>query len=228
MTDLIVSECFGPTIQGEGPNAGRVATFVRLGLCNLDCSWCDTPYTWDWTGKNGPPQDKSVLIHRSVSAVAADVRDRGAPLTVITGGEPMIQAKALQELIYTIDGPVEIETNGTIAPPERWPVRFNVSPKLPSSGVDEKHALAAMQNYVGQARAVFKFVVGCPDDLDAVDRLVVGFNVKNDRVWIMPEGRTRDQLVNDDVTELAEECITRGYNFTNRLHVLLWNDERGR
>lgn len=227
MTDLIVSEVF-TTIQGEGPNAGRVASFVRLGLCNLDCAWCDTPYTWDWTGKNGPPQDKTVLIHRSVSAVAADVKERGAPLTVITGGEPMIQAKALQELIYLIDAPIEIETNGTIAPPERWPVRFNVSPKLPSSGVLPKHAFAAMENYVRQTRAVFKFVVGNDLDLEAVDECVESVNLAADRVWVMPEGRTRDQLVNDDVAKLAEACIARGYNFTNRLHVLLWNDARGR
>lgn len=228
MTDLIVSEIFGATIQGEGPNAGRVATFVRLGLCNLDCAWCDTPYTWDWTGKNGPPQDKTVLLHRSVSAVASDVRDRGAPLTVITGGEPMLQAKAVRALIVDLASPIEIETNGTIPPPERWPVRFNVSPKLPSSGVDQCHAVAAMENYARQARAVFKFVVGVPEDLIVVDGYVEDYKVAHDRVWIMPEGRTRAQLVNDDVTALAEACIGRGYNFTNRLHVLLWNDERGR
>ena len=45
---LVVAEVFGPTFQGEGPSTGQRAGFVRLGRCNLDCSWCDTPYTWDW------------------------------------------------------------------------------------------------------------------------------------------------------------------------------------
>ena len=40
-----VSEVFGPTLQGEGPHAGRPCHFIRLGGCNLSCSWCDTPYS---------------------------------------------------------------------------------------------------------------------------------------------------------------------------------------
>lgn len=42
---LLVSEIFS-SVQGEGPNAGRPSVFVRLGIYNLSCSWCDTPYTW--------------------------------------------------------------------------------------------------------------------------------------------------------------------------------------
>ena len=35
------------TEQGEGETAGEPAVFFRLHHCNLDCSWCDTPYTWN-------------------------------------------------------------------------------------------------------------------------------------------------------------------------------------
>ncbi len=44
---LLISEVFGPTLQGEGPSAGQAAAFVRLGACNLSCAWCDTAYTWN-------------------------------------------------------------------------------------------------------------------------------------------------------------------------------------
>ena len=56
---LVVAEVFGPTFQGEGPSAGRRAMFLRLGRCNLDCAWCDTPYTWDWSRF-----DPAVELHR--------------------------------------------------------------------------------------------------------------------------------------------------------------------
>jgi 7-carboxy-7-deazaguanine synthase len=42
---LRVSEIFS-SVQGEGPHVGRPSIFLRLGLCNLSCTWCDTPYTW--------------------------------------------------------------------------------------------------------------------------------------------------------------------------------------
>lgn len=50
----LVAEVFGPTFQGEGPSAGQRAAFIRLGTCNLTCTWCidpDTPvlmadFTW--------------------------------------------------------------------------------------------------------------------------------------------------------------------------------------
>ena len=41
--NLDVQEIF-PTIQGEGPYVGYPAVFIRLGGCNLACSFCDTEF----------------------------------------------------------------------------------------------------------------------------------------------------------------------------------------
>src|SRR3954470_24432474 len=39
-----VVEIFGPTIQGEGAEAGLATHFVRFGGCDFRCAWCDTMY----------------------------------------------------------------------------------------------------------------------------------------------------------------------------------------
>jgi organic radical activating enzyme len=231
MDSLTVSEVFGPTIQGEGPSCGRLAAFVRLGLCNLDCSWCDTPYTWDWTGKNGEPQDRTRLYRATPEDLAAEVTAMRVPLVVVTGGEPLVQKAALGRLVDTLHGfhlRVEIETNGSLLCPPEWPVRLNVSPKLRHSGVDPSYAATAMTLYRDDPRAVFKFVVDDVLSFPELDDLIDKYAVAPERVWVMPEGRTDGKMTGKRVTRIAESAITRRYNVSTRLHVLLWGDERGR
>lgn len=231
MNDLVVSEIFGPTVQGEGPSMGRLAYFVRLGLCNLDCSWCDTPYTWDWKGKNGPPQDRKALRHLPVADISRAVA--GADLVVITGGEPMMQHRALAGLVDELhrqEHTIEIETNGTLYSPSVRADRFNVSPKLTGSGVEPARAItdnfAAYVQLARLGRAVFKFVVTDGVDLTDVDALVRRFDIPTGAVWLMPEGRDAQSIVTN-VGWLAQSAIERNFNLSSRLHVLIWGDKRG-
>src|SRR5207302_6457823 len=110
--------------------------FVRLGRCNLACQWCDTKYTWDWS-----IHDPAVeLTERSVSSVMAELDGMNVPMIVVSGGEPLLQQRALTELLRQCkerQWRLEIETAGTIAPSpaavelvDQW----NVSPKLTNSG----------------------------------------------------------------------------------------------
>src|SRR5258707_11321726 len=41
---IMISEVFGPTIQGEGAFIGKPTVFVRTGGCDYRCDWCDTLY----------------------------------------------------------------------------------------------------------------------------------------------------------------------------------------
>jgi 7-cyano-7-deazaguanosine (preQ0) biosynthesis protein QueE len=227
--ELVVSEVFGPTFQGEGPSIGRRAGFVRLGRCNLDCSWCDTPYTWDWD-RYDPAEE---LRRMSVSSVLAQLDDMAPEIVVVTGGEPLLQQRRLIPLIEGSAArgwPVEIETNGTIVPDDRMVDmvgRWNVSPKLANSGVPyEKRvrpdALAALR---ATGRAAFKFVVTEGADLDEVAELVDAHGLEP--VWIMPEG-TDATICLERARQLADPVLARGWNLTPRLHVLLWGDQRGR
>lgn len=230
---LSVAETFGPTVQGEGPSAGRRCAFIRLGLCNLDCSWCDTPYTWDWTGKNGRAYDRKTELHlMEVSEVLAWAASVDVRTFVISGGEPLVQRKGLLELLPGLApfGRIEVETNGTIDPGElvAWVDQWNVSPKLAHSGVDRKKAWKpGVLSTLAAQGAAFKFVVQTVDDFDEIATLQRLTGIDNSHVWVMPEGRST-LVLNMRLRELADEAIVRGYNITNRLHVVLWGDERGR
>ncbi len=234
MSALTVSELFGPTLQGEGPTAGRPAMFLRLGRCNLDCSWCDTPYTWDWRGKNGPPQDPTALYPLTVEAAAAQVAAGGTGRVVVTGGEPLLQRSALSEFadaMITARHAVEVETNGTLRPPNdmAW-CQWNVSPKLATSGVADRLRLTdALDVFAEWARrqpdtVCFKFVVTCPDDMDEIDKLAAERQLTN--VWVMPEGRDAATLCGR-LGWLVPAAVERGYRVTPRLHVLAYGDRRG-
>ncbi|MEX2294552.1 MAG: 7-carboxy-7-deazaguanine synthase QueE [Acidimicrobiales bacterium] len=227
--ELVVAEVFGPTFQGEGPSLGRRAGFVRLGRCNLDCVWCDTPYTWDWERF-----DPAVELRRSpISAVVTRLEEMSPEIVVITGGEPLLQQRRLGPLLDACaqrGWAVEIETNGTIVPDPAVIARvrqWNVSPKLANSGIDlatriRPDALAA---FVAAGNAVFKFVVAATDELDEIDELAEAYGLSP--VWVMPEGTDANTLT-ERARSLAEPVLDRGWNFTPRLHVLLWGDERGR
>jgi len=97
-----------PTLQGEGPYTGKPAVFVRLGGCNLACTFCDTEF--EAFGE--------VLLSDVLAKVNAASRSGGTRthhLVVITGGEPMRQPIGpLCEALLAEGFAVQIETNGTI------------------------------------------------------------------------------------------------------------------
>lgn len=228
--ELLVSEIFGPTLQGEGPSAGAAASFVRLGGCNLACSWCDTAYTWDSSAHD---LSAELQVHQTAD-VAAQVLALGSPLVVITGGEPALQAgeaARLAEMLAAAGTAVELETSGTVPLGSlAGAVRLVVaSPKLASSGLPERARLRwpVLEEIVALPGAVLKFVVASADELAEVDAIVRRLGAARDRVWIMPEGTRRDVVVTR-MHELAGPVAGRGWSLSGRLHVLLWDDERGR
>jgi 7-carboxy-7-deazaguanine synthase len=224
---LLVAEVFGPTWQGEGPSLGSRAGFIRLGLCNLDCRWCDTPYTWDWARF-----DKDVELRRSgVAELAARVEALDVPLLVVTGGEPLMQQRALTGLLRALPGGlrVEVETNGTIRPQPglvELVDQFNVSPKLANSGVRQakRRRYPVLEAYRHTGKAVYKFVATSVDDLAEVDEIVTAGGLAP--VYVMAEG-TSARVVVERTRELADAVLAKGWNLTTRLHVLVWGDRRG-
>lgn len=230
---VVVSEVFGPTLQGEGPSLGLRAGFVRLGGCNLHCSWCDTPYTWDADRYDL----RAELTRRSTAGIVAEVATMTPSVVVISGGEPLLWQGKLGWLPLlrglTQVAPVEIETNGTQMPTVTDPVaRYNVSPKLAHGG-DPLHArmvkpaLHAFAGLARQGRAALKVVVQTASDVHEAGELARSLDWPAGSAYVMPEGTDVDTLTRRH-HDLADAVIQEGLNMTTRLHVFIWGTERAR
>jgi len=74
----LVEEFF--SLQGEGFQTGRAAYFIRLGGCDVGCSWCDSRYSWN--------PDLHPLVNTDI--IIEHVLNSGTDSVVITGGEPLM------------------------------------------------------------------------------------------------------------------------------------------
>jgi 7-carboxy-7-deazaguanine synthase len=214
------------SIQGEGILSGVPSTFIRTSGCNLRCSWCDTPYTsWQPEGEQ-----------MSVESILAEV-DRGALRhVVVTGGEPMI-APGIAELCQQLRNRglhITIETAGTVL--QSLPCDLmSISPKLANSTPTGPFAAqherlrintAVLQRLMQMSEYQLKFVVQGEADLAEIAALEDQLAAPRDRILLMPEGISAEQLQARSVW-LADVCRREGYRFSHRLHVLIWGHRRG-
>ncbi|MBM5791498.1 MAG: 7-carboxy-7-deazaguanine synthase QueE [Cyanobacteria bacterium M_surface_10_m1_298] len=97
------------SLQGEGMHAGRSALFIRLGGCQVGCSWCDTKHSW-------PQEVHPQRTLKDLAAEAEAAAAEGAAFVVITGGEPLEHnLDALCTALRPVGLPLHLETSGVNA-----------------------------------------------------------------------------------------------------------------
>ncbi len=205
------------SLQGEGARTGSPVVFLRLAGCNLHCLWCDTRYSWL------PGCDVSE------EEVAARLLAFGCPAVVITGGEPLLQAAALERLLDLLpqDFYVEVETNGTLPPTPALAARvnqWNVSPKLTHAGNSPALALLpdVLAAFAATQRAWFKFVVRGEEDWPAIAAL----ELPQQRIILMPCAANRQELESARPA-VAQMCLLHRVRLGDRLHIVLWDNAKG-
>jgi 7-carboxy-7-deazaguanine synthase len=92
------------TIQGEGAFTGQAAYFIRLGGCDVGCTWCDVKESWN----------AEAHPRVAIDAIVAEAARHASRIAVVTGGEPLMQdlgplTAALREAGFR----THIETSGT-------------------------------------------------------------------------------------------------------------------
>jgi len=212
---ILLNEIFY-SIQGEGPNIGRPSVFLRLGGCNLACTWCDSKFTWD-------PKVADNRVS-TVAEVVKLIRKFTCKHVVITGGEPMLQQDKIQAIVEKLPNyTFEIETNGSVeCKISDFLEQINCSPKLKNSG----NAPYSLKISPTNPKAFFKFVVQKKEDLKEIKAYVRQNRIDSSKVYLMPEGVNK-KVIQDRSTWIVELCKKEGFNFTPRLHILLYDDKRG-
>ncbi len=231
-----VRAVFGPTIQGEGPMAGRLSAFIRFGGCNLHCPPCDTKDTWDQAtfpleqlrAWNPPLTAAQVLAQ--LAALASTV----PPLVVLTGGEPLLHQRTavFEQIVAGIpaSSTIQVETNGTIAAAERArELLYVVSPKVcgsmaagdPAARRIKANAIEAFAALAQSGLAWFKFVCSSADDVATCAEFCATHGIDIARsAYVMPEGSTIERVTATH-RRIMPAVLRHGFNTTGRLHLSL-------
>jgi 7-carboxy-7-deazaguanine synthase len=211
------------SVQGEGRLTGTPSVFVRTSGCNLRCWFCDTPYTsWQPEGRD-----------YSVDEIVAEVEEWECSHVVVTGGEPMLFAELapLCRELRRRGRHITIETAGTLFLDVACDL-MSISPKLASSApsaaehprwrrrhLRERHRPEVIARLLAEYDYQLKFVVDNPSDLADVENYLREFpQVPAANVWLMPQGRTADEVAGR-AGWIADECAKSGWNFCPRMHL---------
>lgn len=217
------------SIQGEGNCAGINSLFLRFQYCNLTCSWCDTKFTW---GKN-----KDVKCY-STDEVKQIIRESNAPNVILTGGEPTLYPL---DLLIVEGKKIHVETNGTIIPTkgleftlsrtifrreamdESIIKHFNwvISPKL--SNAKQEINPDAFAFWAKTDWCIFKFIIQTTKDLNEIETIARKYFLDKNKIYIGLEGNTLESQIKPELVDLI---VSKGYNFSPRLHVVLWGNKR--
>jgi organic radical activating enzyme len=247
---LEISEIFGPTIQGEGKKIGTPSVFIRFGKCNMSCSGfnvayttpkgetkysCDSYYAVDSAFKTHWKRYES---HTQIIHEVEKLFLNYKPDIVITGGEPLIywNDKEFQKLLeYFIHAHfnVTIESNGSLmidfTQAYQKKILFSLSVKLSNSGESLKKRVntKALSTIIEQAQTYLKFVIDknfIPKALIEIQALLR--QIPKVEVYVMPMGENLDEL-NYHAKSVIDMAIQNNFNYSDRLHIRIWNNKRG-
>jgi len=242
------------SIQGEGKYTGTPSLFFRFGGCNMKCEGfgckekatdgvevlgCDTVYAVNkehfshvWTPISKVSELLNILELYELP-FAVDI--------VLTGGEPLIYANDeifvtfLEEL--TKKGhQITFETNGSLAVDfEKYPVYkeciFALSVKLSNSNEPRSKRVrgAVIYSIASEAKdAFFKFSIDAESITigleDEIDDIII--HSPKTKVYCMPVGGNKEEVERNS-EPLIEFCKEKGYNFSDRLHIRIWDVNKG-
>jgi organic radical activating enzyme len=234
------------SFQGEGRFAVTPSIFVRFGGCNLNCKGfgvkidgvvgCDSLKAVH-EERFGHLWDKSSDLKAIIESYLSDLEFK--PDIVFTGGEPLLYYQnpiLLSALTHFIKKghKITFETNATTKIEfKKYPIYKNIvfamSVKLKNSGEDKNRRIKkdAIREIVDNTKqSFFKFVIN-KSDLNNSEIKEITDEFKDTPIYCMPMGSTAKELALHD-RYVASFCIKYGYNYVDRMHIRLYDNEEGR
>jgi organic radical activating enzyme len=242
------------SIQGEGKYTGNPSLFFRFGGCNMKCEGfacsevaedgttivgCDTVYavnkehfSHSWIPISSE-QDLLRILELYELPNAVDI--------VLTGGEPLIYADdvifvAFLEKLIAKGHQITFETNGSLRVDfEKYPLYkeciFALSVKLSNSNEKFEKRVKGDIIYTIASNAkdaFFKFSIDAEsinlaleDEIESITQ-----HAPQTKIYCMPLGGTKAEVERNS-EPLVEFCKAKGYNFSDRLHIRIWDANKG-
>ena len=216
--------------QGEGLWTGVDSTFVRVGGCNLRCSFCDTTYA-SWENDEGEDLSVEEIVGRVILL--------GCRHVILTGGEPMLYSEMipLTQQLRQRHLIVTIETAGTLEIPVVCDL-MSISPKLSNSipkdapgpilrlHESNRYRPEIVRHLIDHYEYQLKFVVDEPEDLLEVNEYLANLGpVAADRVLLMPMAIDLSTM-----REKAEWIVAyaqkKGYRYCPRMQIEWYGNKR--
>ena len=243
------------SIQGEGRYVGSPSVFFRFGGCNLKCEGfgckeiapdgttilgCDTVYavnkehfSKNWIAIKQAKELLNILDIYDLPQRPVDI--------VLTGGEPLLNLndeiflEFLQKL-HEKGHRVTFETNATININfEKFPIYkefvFALSVKLSNSNEDIQKRLKGEVIYsiaTNAKESFFKFSIDAESITLGLEEEIenIVMHSASTQVYCMPLGGNKEE-VELNTPALIEFCKAKGYNFSDRLHIRIWDINKG-
>ena len=236
-----VIEIFGPTVQGEGMVIGQKTMFVRTAGCDYRCSWCDSAFTWDGSGK----KEIRLLSAQDIWKELYQIGEKSFSHVTISGGNPALlpAISSLAELLSAHAIRIAVETQGSIW--QDWLANIDevtLSPKPPSSTMKTDWAVldyivSRLHERDDMYEYSIKIVVFDENDLDYARKIHRRY--PKSRLFLQAGNSdvhaTYNETIVHTLLEKYEWLINRVARCTQlnnvrilpQLHTLLWGNKRG-
>jgi len=210
-----ISEIFF-SLQGEGLEIGLPTVFVRLFACDLRCAWCDTMYAVE--GHD--------FVDYTVLEVVNEIEKNDCKRVCITGGEPLLQIKEVEELasdLISKDHTILLETSGhKMPPPILWTENSTISMdcKCPSSSMQNRMDFDLFMRL--RPKDQLKFVIQDETDYEYAIGILNRYNIKANIIFQPVYGSKLGWIAEKVISDKLEDI-----RVLPQLHKIIWGDKRG-